>query len=279
MSIQELSLFWLRVASLLYALGLFRTLWYLLRSRHNEDSQPAPGIWITASFTLATGFHFVSIVERSLALGHLPVDNFFESVSLFALLLAIVYLFVSWRYKFPSLGFLLFPAVALLTWIASTETPIAEWASARVRSMWLIVHVELILLGIVSVVLTAGASIFYLIQERKLKRKDLQSASKLPALGTLDRLINRAMGLGFVFTTMGVIAGSTWAYVESGTRWLGNTNVQFALFTWIFYLCVVFLRANLGWRGRKTAWMSLSLLGCSALTWMLHIGLRARLER
>lgn len=278
-TVPETSLFWLRAASVLYALGLFRTLWYLLRSRHSEASQAAPGLWITVSFTLATVFHFVSIVERSIAVGHLPVDNFFESVSLFALTLAIVYLFVSWRYRFPSLGLLLFPAVSLLTWIASTERPLAEWANDRVRSIWLIIHVELILLGIVSVVLTAGASVFYLIQERKLKLKDLESVSRLPALGTLDGLINRAMGLGFVFTTLGVIAGSAWAYIESGTRWLGNTNVQFAMFTWMFYLVVVFLRANRGWRGRKTAFMSLSLLGCSALTWVLHIGLRSRLER
>ena len=158
-----------------------------------------------------------------------------------------------------------------MTWVASTESPVTPFSNPRVRDAWLIVHVALILFGIASVCLTAGASIFYLIQERKLKLKDLAAASRLPALGTLDLLINRAMGLGFVFTTLGVLAGATWAYVESGTRWMGNSNVQLAIFTWLFYVTMIFLRTSQGWRGRKTALMALSLLGFSALTWATHV--------
>lgn len=279
----DMSLFWLRVSAVLYAAGLLRILWTLLRQRHTENT-PDPLVersqpWFVASFTVATILHFVSIVERGIAAQHFPADNFYESLSLFAFLLAVFYLFVHWKYSFSSIGILLIPVVTLLAWIASTESPLAAWTNARVRDAWLLVHVGMILMGIASVVLTAGASLFYLVQERKLKRKDLSGASSLPALRTLDSLINRAMGLGFVFTTVGVLAGSTWAYVESGTRWLSNTNVQIALFTWLFYLTLVFLRANQGWRGRKSAFMSLSLLGFNALTWATHYGLRSTLVK
>ncbi|WP_031495861.1 cytochrome C assembly family protein [Bryobacter aggregatus] len=274
----DLSLFWLRIAAILYAAGLFRTLWPFLRTRQ-ADAPLAPGLAVLGSFAVGTVLHMVSIVERSIRVGHLPVDNFFESVSMFAFLLALLYLFVYWRYSFFSLGILLFPVVSLLTGIASTESPITVWANARVRDAWLIIHVTLILFGIASVCITAGASIFYLIQERKLKQKDLAGVSRLPALRTLDSLINRAMGLGFVFTTLGVMAGAGWAYVESGTRWMSNANVQLGLFTWLFYLSMIFLQTSQGWRGRKTAFMALSLLGFSAVTWAAHIGLRTTLER
>lgn len=278
-----MSLFWLRVSAVLYAAGLLRILWTLLRQRHTENgpdplaerSQP----WFVASFVVATILHFVSITERGIAAQHFPADNFHESLSLFAFLLAAFYLFVHWKYSFSSIGVLLVPVVSLLTWIASTESPLTAWTNARVRDAWLLFHVGMILLGIASVVLTAGASIFYLVQERKLKRKDISGASQLPALRTLDSLINRAMGLGFVFTTLGVLAGSTWAYIESGTRWLSNTNVQIALFTWLLYLTLVFLRTNQGWRGRKSAFMSLGLLGANALTWATHYGLRSTLVK
>ncbi len=43
---------------------------------------------------------------------------------------------------------------------------------------------------------------------------------RLPPLGTLDKLITNAMSFGFVFITLGVIAGSTWASIESGTAWI-----------------------------------------------------------
>jgi ABC-type transport system involved in cytochrome c biogenesis permease subunit len=274
----DLSFFWLRIAAMLYAAGLFRTLWIFVRSRQ-ADSPFAPGHAVLGSFIVGVVLHMVSLVERGLAVGRVPVDNFFESVSLFAFVLALVYLFVHWRYSFSSLGVLLFPVVSIMTWVASTETSLTVWSNTRVRDAWLIIHVALILFGIASVCVTAGASLFYLVQERKLKLKDLAGASRLPALNTLDSLINRAMGLGFVFTTLGVLVGCIWAYIESGTRWLGNSNVQFALFTWAFYLTMVFLRTSQGWRGRKTAFMALGLLGFSAITWATHLGLRTTLAR
>lgn len=274
----DMSLFWLRIAAIFYAAGLFRTLWVFLKQR-GADQPTAPGLPVLGSFAVGSVLHAVSIVERAVSVGHLPVDNFFESVGFFAFLLGLFCLIAHWRYSFSSLGVLLFPIVSLMTWVSSTQSPLAVWSNPRVRGAWLIVHVTLILCGIASVCLTAGASIFYLIQERKLKRKDLAGASRLPALRTLDSVINRAMGLGFVFTTVGMLAGTTWAYIESGTRWLGNPNVQFALFTWLFYLSMIYLRSSQGWRGRKTAFMSLSLLIFSALTWVTHIGLRNTLER
>lgn len=275
---------WLRVAAVFYSAGLLRTLGILFAAKRTgppdaapQETPPSPAI--LGSFAVGAILHGVSLVERALKVQHLPADNFFETMSLLGFLLALVFLFVQWRYQFASLGILLFPVVSLLTGIASTETPVSSWADERVRGAWLVFHVLMILLGIVSVCLTSGASIFYLIQERKLKLKDLAGASRLPSLGVLDSLINRAMGLGFVFTTLGVLAGATWAFIESGTRWLSNSNVLIAIFTWLFYLLMVFLRANQGWRGRKTAWMALSLLGFSALTWVTHIGLRANLSR
>ena len=82
------------------------------------------------------------------------------------------------------------------------------------------------------------------------------------------------MGFGFVFITLGVIVGSTWAFIEFGTRWIGQAKIAISLITWLFYLVMIFLRMTAGWRGRKAAVMALSVLGFSALTWAAHVGLR-----
>ncbi len=66
------------------------------------------------------------------------------------------------------------------------------------------------------------------------------------------------MGFGFVFITLGVIVGSTWAFIEYGTRWLGQAKIAISLITWIFYLVMIFLRMTAGWRGRKAAFMALT---------------------
>ena len=82
------------------------------------------------------------------------------------------------------------------------------------------------------------------------------------------------MGFGFVFITLGVIVGSTWAFIELGTKWITEGKIAISLFTWALYVVMIFLRTTAGWRGRKAAVMALGVLGFSALTWAAHVGLR-----
>ena len=266
----EMGIFWLRVATALYAVGLIHAIIVVLR-RKSEVFSVALG-----AFCVGTILHVVATVELTTAAGHLPVDNFYESSSLCALLIAILFLFVYWRYQFASLSVFIFPLVFLMAEIAAMETPVGSWPNASVRDAWLLVHVLMILLGYAALILTAIAACFYLVQEKHLKKKrPARFFDRLPPLATLDNLITNAMGLGFVFITLGTIAGSAWAFIESGTRWITDPKVGLSLVTWLFYLVMVFLRASAGWRGRKAALMALSVLGFSVLTWVAHVGLRS----
>jgi ABC-type transport system involved in cytochrome c biogenesis permease subunit len=191
-----------------------------------------------------------------------------------------LFLFVYWRYDFASLSVCIFPLVFVMTQVGAMQTPMLSWPSPSVRSAWLLLHVMMILSGYAALLLTAVASVFYLIQERQLKmKKGVKLFSRLPPLGTLDNLITNSMGFGFVFITLGVIAGSTWASIESGTAWIKDPRIALAFITWGFYLTMVFLRATAGWRGRKAALMAVAVLCCSALTWAAHVGLRQMLAR
>ncbi|MCC6536074.1 MAG: cytochrome c biogenesis protein CcsA [Bryobacterales bacterium] len=272
-TMQELSIFWLRVATALYAVGLFHALITVLR-RESTFFRPA-----LAAFVVGSILHWVSIIDRWFTVGHLPVDNFFESVSLCAFLMALVYLYSYWRHEFASLAVLAFPLVFIMALLAATETPVAGWADTRVRGAWLLVHVTLVMVGYAALFLTAGASVFYLVEERRLKRKELGGFKRLPPLGTLDEMITRSMGIGFALLTLATVAGATWAYVESGTRWIGDAKIAISLLTWALCLVMVFLRNSAGWRGRKAALMSLTVLGASALTWAAHVGLRPALMK
>jgi ABC-type transport system involved in cytochrome c biogenesis permease subunit len=271
----ETSVFWLRVAAVLYSAGLLDAILTTLH-RKSEIFRFA-----LATFSIGAVLHFVSIVERALEIQHLPVDNFYQSLSLCGFLSAVLFLFVYWRYQFASLSMFLFPLVSVMTLVAAMESPVRPWSSPRVRDAWLLLHVLLIMLGYAALLLTATASIFYLIRERQLKSKTPRGSffDRLPPLGTLDNLISRSMGLGFVFITLGVITASTWAFIESGTRWIGEAKIAISFFTWGLCLLMVFLRVTAGWRGRKAAMMALSVLGFSALTWVAHIGLRSMLVR
>jgi ABC-type transport system involved in cytochrome c biogenesis permease subunit len=90
----------------------------------------------------------------------------------------------------------------------------------------------------------------------------------------MDRLITQSMNTGFVFITIGTATGVIWAFIESGTRWILDPKIAFFLFTWAFYLAMIFLRVSAGWRGRRIAWLAVSVLGCSIITWATHAGLK-----
>jgi ABC-type uncharacterized transport system permease subunit len=265
----ELSILWLRVAAGFYSVGMIHALLLALR-RTSRLFPPA----LTA-FGVGAILHAVSIIEQTTLTGHFPANNFFESASLCALLSALLYLFVWWRYRLRNLCMFIFPLVFLLTLIGALGSAPARWADVRVREAWLLVHVVLVLAGYAALAMTGVASIAYLIRERQIKRKEaLPSSAEAPALLTLDELIGRGMTMGFVFITLGVVAGSTWASIESGARWIRDPRILISLATWALYLVMVFLRASAGWRGRKAAVMVIALAGCSAVTWAAHTGLR-----
>jgi len=267
-----MSVIWLRVAAALYSLGLLHAILTLVRRREQLFRVAL------AAFSLGAVFHFVSIVEEGIVNNRCPITNFYETLSMCAFLVVVVYLFVHWRYKLESLSVFIFPLVFVMVLVATMGNPVSAWSSPIVRNTWLTVHIVLVLLGFAALLITGGASVLYLFQERELKNKKPHALYyRLPALGTLDDLISKSMTLGFVLMTLAVIAASTWAFIEHKTAWISQPSIAISFFTWGIYMALVFLRTTAGWRGRKAAIMTVTVLGFSALTWAAHAHLGAML--
>ncbi len=265
-----MSVLWLRTATALYSCGLLYALIYLFR-KSTKLFTPA-----LIAFGAGAVFHLVSIVELWAESGHLPLNNFYETSSLCAFLIAVLFLLAYTYYRIAIFGVCLFPVVFFMTLIGATEFPVAPWSSPQVRNIWLIVHISTVLIGYAALILSVVASVYYLLQERQLKRKNVTpSANRLPPLAILDRVITQSMNTGFVFITLGTVTGVIWASIESGTAWILNPKIAFFMFTWAIYLAMIVLRVSAGWRGRKIAWLMVSVLGCSIVTWATHEGLRS----
>ncbi|MDX1984899.1 MAG: cytochrome c biogenesis protein CcsA [Bryobacteraceae bacterium] len=271
----ETSVFWLRIAAALYFIGLLHTLLTLVRQRSSLFRLAH------SAFLVGVILHMVSIVELALAERQLPLGDFYQSVSVLAFFIALLFLFVWWRYQFAPLSLFSFPLVFLLTVIGATQEPVSGWANPRLRDAWLMVHVLTVLSGYAALLLTAAASVFYLVRERQLKSKNLSRGlfDRLPPLGTLDNIITKSLEFCFVFFTVGVLAGITWAFIETGTKWIGDGRILVGLITWSVCLITLFLRSMAGWRGRRAAIISITLTGCAVFTWASHVGLRALLLR
>jgi ABC-type uncharacterized transport system permease subunit len=270
----EMSVIWLRVAAALYSVGLLHAILTLVRHREN--------LFRVALGALSVGavFHFVSIIEEGLLMNRCPIANFYETLSMCAFLVVLLFLGVYWRWRVESLSVLIFPLVFVMSLVATLGNPVSAWSSPVVRNVWLTVHIVLVLLGYAALVFTVGASLLYLFQERELKtKKPRKFYYRLPSLGTLDDIISKSMAVGFVLITLAVIAGSTWAFIELKTAWISQPKIAISFFTWGIYLALVCLRTTAGWRGRKAALMTVTVLGFSALTWAAHARLGAMLMK
>src|SRR5215475_8113654 len=114
-----MSVIWLRVAVALYSLGLLHSILMLVRRREHLFR-----IAIGA-FGLGVIFHFVSIVEEGIVTNRCPIANTYETLSFCSFLVAIVYVFVQWRYKMDSLSTFIFPLVFVMSLIGTLGNPVS----------------------------------------------------------------------------------------------------------------------------------------------------------
>lgn len=263
----EWSVFLLRVTLVLYSLGLWHALVTVVKRRQQMFNVAL------VSISVGAALHLASILMQVAALGRFPVLTLQQDASLIGFLITCIFLLVYWRYKYESLAVFVFPTVFLLTLVASLGGPVEPWAERSLGKWWLSIHVVLVFLGFAALFLTFVAGLMYLIQEHELKSKRPRAFYyRLPPLGKLDEMAYRTLAVGFVLFTMGMIAGSFWAFVRWGSNWIVDPTIALAFLTWGIYLVMVFSRLAIGWRGRKAAYFSIAGFCGAALTWIVNSG-------
>src|SRR5215469_8393752 len=167
-------LIWLRVAVVCYGVGLLYSL-LLLSKKGNllaKVVEPAVGLGLI--------FHFVSLVESTILIGHLSPASVHFSESLLAFLAMVVFFVFFVGYRTTSPGIVIFPIVFLLTFASAMGQRPVDFTSPALRSSWIFVHVVMIFTGYAGLFLSFGASLLYLMQERALKSKSTDGLLPLP---------------------------------------------------------------------------------------------------
>ena len=178
---------------------------------------------------IGTLFHFVALAEVVLSTGQLSPVSVYHSESLLAFFLMLFFFGVYWRYKTPSPGIIVFPVVFLLTLMAALGQDPPKFTSPVFRSGWIFLHIALIFCGYAALLFSFISSIFYLLQERRLKAKDVAGSrflSRLPALAVMDDIGLRSLIIGFLAGYVLGHTGGRTAKTILGTGFCG------ALTTW-----------------------------------------------
>src|ERR1700727_944583 len=256
-----MALLWLCFALACYFIGLIYAFFALSRT-----SDLFSRIALHAA-SLGMVFHFVSLVELFLS-DHLVWTSVHNAESLLAFLSMTLFMVVYAIYQTTSPGVVVFPIVFFLTFVAAVDQQPVLLTSFVQHKGWLVAHIILIFTGYAALVLSFGASLLYLLQERRLKAKKPSSLiSYLPALEVIDQIGYRSLLLGFPFMTLGLITCSVVAISTYGRLDFLDPKILLSVLMWLVYMVMVFTRWNSGWRGRRAPVLATFAFVAGVVAW------------
>jgi len=232
---------------------------------HFARRDPSVGRTATTLLLFGALVHTFVIGMQTMEVRHVPFANPSRAVSTFVWLLTLSYLYLELTTDERSMGVFILPVVVALQAIPAIY-PGTEYVDPVLDSPWFWVHVSSLLFAYASFALAGMLGVTYMLQFKEIKKKHLgYFYTRLPSLQILDVMNSRAVTVGWLFLTIGVIVGVVWT-AQARSLSPGSPNLQamslddpkifVAILTWAVYSFAVFARRTLGWTGRRAARLS-----------------------
>lgn len=206
--------------------------------------------WLVAIAGL--GVHTGALLVWWRIVGHGPYMDRFEVLSANAWILCVFYLTGVRLYdRLKTIAVAVYPAVFVMIAIGLFFRPEIKMLPPTFRSIWLILHIIFYKIAFASVVITLVFSVLYL----QKKRGRLAGAARIPEPEVLDLYAYRFAGFSFTFWSIGMLAGSVWAYQSWNVFWNWDPVQTWSLLTWAVFGIYLHLRRFFGWSGERAAWL------------------------
>jgi cytochrome c-type biogenesis protein CcsB len=215
-----------------------------------------------------------TLVVRAMETRHWPLSNSYE-FSLALLWSALVtYLLLERLTRTKTVGAFALGIVLVLAMYPMFLVP--DWMKeARallpaLRTPWLPLHVATGALAYGALAVNCASSVSYLVAVlAPCLPKQLTSPRDIDEFG------QRALTVAYPWLSLVLITGAIWAQVAWGRYWSWDIKETWTLATWMLYTLLFHLRAVRGWRGERTA--VLSILGFAMVVFtFLGVGWLAR---
>jgi ABC-type transport system involved in cytochrome c biogenesis permease subunit len=232
---------------------------------HFAKRQPTVGRMATTLLLLAVLSHTFVIGMQTMEVRHVPFASRSHAISTFVWLLALSYIYLELTTDERAMGVFILPIAVGLQMIPAFS-PGVENADPVLDSPGFWVHLLSLMFAYATFALAGMLGLTYMLQFKEIKKKHLgYFYARLPSLHVLDAMNSRAVVIGWLFLTIGVVVGVIWT-AQARALAPGNSNLQmmslndpkilFALLTWAVYSFEVFARSTMGWTGRRAAWLS-----------------------
>lgn len=248
------------------AYSVSATLFFLELARREGLALAAD--WAPRLLGIGAGLHAGHIVAASLLTNTCPVESLNFALSLAALSATLVFLFLRSRSGLHVMGAFVAP-VALALLVGSQFVGSSD--EVHVSRSLLAFHITANVVGVGLFLLAGAASVFYLIQERRLRQKRVHLfGRRLPPLDALDATEHRLLLAGFPLLTFGVVTGGMFIREIDAVTGAASIRAGLGYATWILVAGVLILRAAAGWRGRRAAYGTIAGVVCVLLVILMY---------
>jgi len=245
------------VPLILYAIASVR---YAMQfARRNFDVSRAASTWLI----MAAFAHTFVIGMETMRVGHVPFASPTSAISTFVWLLALSYLYIEFTTGERSMGVFILPLLVALQAIPAAR-PMPEAPSPLLEGAWFGIHVSSLLFAYASFAVACVLGITYVLEFKEIKAKALGFFyDRLPPLQVLDEMNVKAVKIGWLFLTVGLVAGAIWASQIQGygdprvsSMSLADPKIFVAVLSWAVYSFELYAQRAIGWRGRRAALLS-----------------------
>ena len=244
----------------LYAAALVAYAWHFAR-RNASVGRTATTLLVAAALA-----HTFVIGMQTMEVGDVPVAGATSAISTFVWLLALAYLYTEMTTDERAMGVFILPLLIALQAIPALR-PVAQERAAVLRGPLFGMHVSSLLFAYASFALACVISITYVLLFKEIKAKHLGFFyARLPSPQVLDRMNQRAIIIGWIFLTVGIVVGAVWTAQAQGSYGAADPRVQamhladpkifVALVCWLVYSFELFAAPRIGWGGRRSAYLS-----------------------
>jgi ABC-type uncharacterized transport system permease subunit len=178
-----------------------------------------------------------------------PWSTWAGTLNLFVWLVVSGYLIWGCKPSYRLLGLAVMPPAAVLLAVAYAGGGMEEGADSHFSTVFLVLHVGLVLAGFAGFTLAAGLAALYLWEERRLKQREPRILRfGVPSIVALEELTARVVAGSLAVFSAGMVAG--FARIDEFDARMATSLVTAAVYA--FFLAA---RA-VGWRGRRSAWLA-----------------------
>ncbi len=244
---------------LLYAAALAGYVWHFVTRR------ALAGRVATGLLMLAVLVHTFVLGMYTMELGVPPMAGRTGAVSTFVWMLAVSYLSIEVSTDERGIGIFVTPLLlALQGLVAHGEMPTD--VPQYFATPFVAVHVGALLFAYASFALACVVGITYVLLFRELKhRAPGVFFQRLPSLQVLDRMNMRAVSIGWLLLSIGLVGGAVWLRTVSAQMaddprlphmTITDPKILMAVVTWVAYGLLLASRRWAGLTARKAAWLS-----------------------